>query len=1715
MKTAHLKEKLIALALVLVTVSFIFSGIPIATSSPAPLGGVEKQSGVAWGYHLPIILGAAGDNSTTLIHHAPIYIIGNSGFTSANGVNGGGSGTVGDPYIIENWTIGALGAHGISIQNTTAYFIVRNCLVERGGDSYSGIYLNNVINGKIENNTCSGNDTGIYLRYSSYNTLTNNTCSGNLWNGIWLWVSSHNNLTNNTCSNNSNFGTLLFFSSYDTLTNNTFSNNRRDFDVWGADIEDFDHDIDTSNLVNGKPICYLKYSSNLVIDNSWYMGYLGLVGCSNIRVENLVLENNGAGILLAGTKDSLIENCVFSNNDDGICLVTSSYNTLTNNNTCSNNGSGICLRGSSYNNLTNNTCSNNGNMGIILLESSSYNNLTNNTCSNNSWYGIVLSQSSSYDNLTLNTCSNNGGYGIYLESPSSSNTIFLNYLLNNTWNNAYDNGTNYWDKNGEGNYWSDWQPPEHPDADNNGIVDQPRSITGGSNVDNYPLVIPIGTATSLVVTPSTFTLQPGGSTTLTATLTSNDSPLAGKAITWSATGSTDSGSFNPSAGTTDNLGRVAVTYTAPTVSVNLALTIMASFAGDSQYQSSMGLSRCDVYQGTTATLTTHAPITIIGDSDFASANGVTGGSGTQGDPYIIGGWVIDASGSTGITIQNTTRYFVVRNCLIENGGSSYFGILLYNVINGKIENNTCSGNSSGIHLESSHSNELTGNTCENNGYGGIWLYSSNFNTLTGNVCNSNNYTGISLSYSSNHNILTSNTCSGNAGYGILLSDSSNNAIFLNYLLNNGNNAYDDDINMWDNNGKGNYWSNWQPPVHPDNDGNGVVDEPRPISGGTSQDHYPLVRYPLVLFPALRAPISIIGNSSFTPANGVNGGGSGTADDPYIIENWVIDASSADGIRIQDTTKYFIIRNCLVENGGVGTYHGIYLSNVINGKIENNTCRNNTTGIQLNYSSNNTISNNTCRNNNWGIYLYSSSNNNLTNNLLDDTGGGIGGGIGCWIDLSDNNNLTGNKIKGWYSGDGIFLSSSSGNNLTNNTCSNNGYGIHIGYSSNNNTITLNYLLNSTENNAFDDGTDNWDNNGKGNWWSDWQPPQHPDADNDGIVDQQRSIDGGSNVDHYPLVIPIGTATSLVITPSTFTLQPGGSTTLTATLTSNGNPIAGKTITWSATGSTDSGSFSPSAGTTDNLGHVTVTYTAPTVRVNLALTIMAYFAGDSQYQSSTGLSRCDVYITPPENAGTATSLMITPSTFTLQSGGSTTLTATLTSNDAPLIGKTLTWTTTSGGVVPSSGATDSLGQVSVTYAAPSYEDNVVVTATFAGDNEYKSSICSSSGVIEATLLQAIVDLKPDTLHIGSGGRWVTCYIEIPDGNVRQIDVSSILLDGTIPVDLSAFTEIGDYDNDGVPDLMVKFDRSSVENIVSPGPTTLTVTGRAGGLSFIGSDTIDVIQTPQLPGGLVSVVIGPSDTEPTVRQDVFSFTLNLSAEVNNGVVRVTVSSENSEGQVIIVDIDDNVIKFESLDEITVLFDGRKIDMADSYEDVLNLTNENEAEYVVVLGRNGVQLLISVPHFSVHVIDIGRAASFVTTSQPQTVTTTPQSPTVTSTSQPPTEGMQLAAILAVVGVALVAAVSAVWVGLRRSRGKATSELIEHGLSNMRIQEIDIFREIRAQKEFTIPDIINKTGASTIVAWRTVQKLIAKGLVKPTGETRPTAAGRGKPSIVYRYVGD
>lgn len=121
------------------------------------------------------------------------------------------------------------------------------------------------------------------------------------------------------------------------------------------------------------------------------------------------------------------------------------------------------------------------------------------------------------------------------------------------------------------------------------------------------------------------------------------------------------------------------------------------------------------------------------------------------------------------------------------------------------------------------------------------------------------------------------------------------------------------------------------------------------------------------------------------------------------------------------------------------------------------------------------------------------------------------------------------------------------------------------------------------------------------------------------------------------------------------------------------------------------------------------------------------------------------------------------------------------------------------------------------------------------------------INPIIINASTSMEPAILNLKLKSKWITAYIELPQGyDVSDIDVSSIMLNDTVPAKPKP-TAIGDHDNDGVPDLMVKFDRNAVSELILSkgimyGNVTLTVTGKLNnGTQFEGSDTIRV----RMPG------------------------------------------------------------------------------------------------------------------------------------------------------------------------------------------------------------------------------------------------------------------------------
>lgn len=434
-----------------------------------------------------------------------------------------GTGTWIDPYTIENLTIISQNpGNCIEIRNSNAPFIIQNSTINLETSDGACIRLDNVDNGKVINNNCSGNtDNGIRLDSSNNITILGNNISGITYQGIrlsyshnnkiignyvkecaegfYLSSSNHNVISNNTLNNNT-CGIEISFSQNNTLTKNNFTENNsaihlgHNYDItlsenlmnfcgitlYGLLAELLSLNIYDNNLVNNKPVYYYTNKKDLGPSNFTDAGQIILINCSESIISGVNISSSTTGIYLGYSNNTILSNNNVNNNRFCGIHIYSSENNLVSEINAYNNIHGILLE-KVNNHLVSEVNVYNNSFGINVGESNTI-NLFGNTVYNNS-DGVALIHS---DNITVmgNSFSYNE-VGIYLDFGTQNSKIFLNSFTQN-YDNAYDYGiNNQWDNGTIGNYWDNYKGV---DANNDGIGDTPYTILGtAGSQDNFPI----------------------------------------------------------------------------------------------------------------------------------------------------------------------------------------------------------------------------------------------------------------------------------------------------------------------------------------------------------------------------------------------------------------------------------------------------------------------------------------------------------------------------------------------------------------------------------------------------------------------------------------------------------------------------------------------------------------------------------------------------------------------------------------------------------------------------------------------------------------------------------------------------------------------------------------------------------------------------------------------------------------------------------------------------------------------------------------------------------------------------------------------------------------------------------------------------------------------------------------------------------------------------
>ena len=299
-------------------------------------------------------------------------------------------------------------------------------------NNHNGIQLkpscnNNVI---INNRIFFNNDKGINIYSCDNNSIIDNDIYSNK-DGIKIYHSKNNTITNNNIFFNSNYGLFLHSSSEIKMRNNTLNNNKYSLGFQIEDINNFYHDIDATNSINGKPTIYYNKRNNLTIDEKIDPSFILLISCSNITIKNVSINNLSHGIIIINTSNSQIKYCELFHNDYAIYSYSSSFNQIKNNN-ITNNSDGIYFDTSCINNeIINNNIYDNNNIGIQLESSNNNNSIIKNNIYSNNKHGILLHQSCNGNLVVNNKIFINGEHGIFLESSCKFNHILNNNIYSN------------------------------------------------------------------------------------------------------------------------------------------------------------------------------------------------------------------------------------------------------------------------------------------------------------------------------------------------------------------------------------------------------------------------------------------------------------------------------------------------------------------------------------------------------------------------------------------------------------------------------------------------------------------------------------------------------------------------------------------------------------------------------------------------------------------------------------------------------------------------------------------------------------------------------------------------------------------------------------------------------------------------------------------------------------------------------------------------------------------------------------------------------------------------------------------------------------------------------------------------------------------------------------------------------------------------------------
>lgn len=371
-----------------------------------------------------------------------------------------GSGTEDDPYLISSLEIDVSGdARCISISNVTKHVVVQDCQLtdvqdELGSNNGCGIVLFRSSNVTVKDTKVRSFGGGLMVSSCSYLTVLRSDVQGAVCQ--LNMVDSYNcTFLNNTFHGE---GTnMLSVCRGNTFIGNSFAH----IEGTGLIVDDCSENLFADDIFKGQ-----------VLGAGGTRGMVGLLlnGSNGNSLMNCSMLGSGymsIGASVIGSDGNSIIGCDLSGRT-GIYMVNSSQNTIECNDMREASVVAMDMIGSDLNsvsaNLMNGTYCETG----VRMSSCDGNDVTKNMVSGRSSASFLMYLNGSVGNSVV------GNMFVYI--GDGVRTLKLAFD---------DSGLNEWNDTEGGNHWSDWTAP---DADSDGMVDEPYVLEGGAGAtDRSPL----------------------------------------------------------------------------------------------------------------------------------------------------------------------------------------------------------------------------------------------------------------------------------------------------------------------------------------------------------------------------------------------------------------------------------------------------------------------------------------------------------------------------------------------------------------------------------------------------------------------------------------------------------------------------------------------------------------------------------------------------------------------------------------------------------------------------------------------------------------------------------------------------------------------------------------------------------------------------------------------------------------------------------------------------------------------------------------------------------------------------------------------------------------------------------------------------------------------------------------------------------------------------